>query len=109
MIITGIGDEAAGSIDEQIKAHQQLGWKWIEMRGVEVEGFPKGNFHEIPPEAFARAFQLVLPDGRALAALRDGKLVAWDPDGGDEPRVLVAEGPVLLALSPDLNLSFLTP
>ena len=38
MILTGIGDEAAGGIDGQIKAHQQLGWKWIEMRGVEVPG-----------------------------------------------------------------------
>lgn len=52
MIITGIGDEAANTIDGQIKAHQQLGWKWIEMRGVEVPGFAKANFHEIPEAAF---------------------------------------------------------
>ena len=52
MIITGIGDEAASTIDEQIKAHQALGWKTIEMRGVEVPGFPKANFHEIPDAAF---------------------------------------------------------
>jgi sugar phosphate isomerase/epimerase len=52
MIITGIGDEAANSIDGQIKAHQQLGWKTIEMRGVEVPGFAKANFHEIPDAAF---------------------------------------------------------
>ena len=52
MIITGIGDEAAGGIDGQIKAHQTLGWKWIEMRGVEVPGFPKSNFHDLPDAAF---------------------------------------------------------
>ena len=52
MILTGIGDEAAGSIDGQIKAHQQLGWKWIEMRGVEVPGYPKANFHDLPDAAF---------------------------------------------------------
>ncbi len=52
MIITGIGDEAASSIDGQIKAHQQLGWKTIEMRGVEVPGYAKANFHEIPNAAF---------------------------------------------------------
>ena len=52
MFITGIGDEAAGGIDGQIKAHQTLGWKTIEMRGVEVPGYPKGNFHEIPDAAF---------------------------------------------------------
>jgi sugar phosphate isomerase/epimerase len=52
MIITGIGDEAASTIDGQIKAQQTLGWKTIEMRGVEVPGFPKANFHEIPDAAF---------------------------------------------------------
>ena len=52
MILTGIGDEAAASIDGQIKAHQQLGWKWIEMRGVEVPGFAKANFHDLPDAAF---------------------------------------------------------
>src|SRR6266436_836909 len=52
MILTGIGDEAANSIDGQIQATQQLGWNQIEMRGVEVPGFPKANFHEIPDKAF---------------------------------------------------------
>ncbi len=52
MILTGIGDEAGSTIDQQIKAHQQLGWNTIEMRGVEVPGFPKSNFHEIPDAAF---------------------------------------------------------
>lgn len=52
MIITGIGDEAANTIDGQIKAHQALGWKTIEMRGVEVPGYAKANFHEIPDAAF---------------------------------------------------------
>jgi sugar phosphate isomerase/epimerase len=52
MIITGIGDEAANGIDGQIRAHQALGWKTIEMRGVEVPGFAKANFHEIPDAAF---------------------------------------------------------
>jgi len=52
MILTGIGDEAANGLEGQIKAHQQLGWKWIEMRGVEIPGFPKANFHDIPDAAF---------------------------------------------------------
>ncbi len=55
MIITGIGDEAANGIDVQIRAHQALGWKTIEMRGVEVPGFAKANFHEIPDAAFDMA------------------------------------------------------
>jgi len=52
MDLMGIGDEGANTIDGQIKAAQELGWKWIEMRGVEVPGFDKANLHEIPDAAF---------------------------------------------------------
>jgi sugar phosphate isomerase/epimerase len=52
MILTGIGDEAGNTIDAQIQAVQELGWKTLEMRGVEVPGFPKANFHDIPDAAF---------------------------------------------------------
>lgn len=52
MELMGIGDEGANTIDGQIKAAKELGWKWIEMRGVEVPGFDKANLHEIPDAAF---------------------------------------------------------
>ena len=39
-------------MDAQIKATRELGWKHVEMRAVEVPGFPKGNFHDIPDKAF---------------------------------------------------------
>jgi sugar phosphate isomerase/epimerase len=52
MKLMGIGDEAANSIDGQIQATQELGWKYIEPRGVEVPGFAKANFHDIPDAAF---------------------------------------------------------
>ena len=52
MILTGIGDEAGNTIDAQIAATKELGWKFIEARGVEVPGFPKANFHDIPDKAF---------------------------------------------------------
>jgi len=52
MILTGIGDEGASSIDGQIQATRELGWNQIEMRGVEVPGYPKANLHEIPDAAF---------------------------------------------------------
>jgi sugar phosphate isomerase/epimerase len=52
MILTGIGDEAGAKLDAQINATKELGWKHIEMRFVEVEGFPKGNVHDIPDKAF---------------------------------------------------------
>ena len=52
MELMGIGDEGANTIDGQIKAAKELGWRWIEMRGVEVPGFDKANLHEIPDAAF---------------------------------------------------------
>ena len=63
MILTGIGDEAGNTIAAQIRAAQELGWKHLEMRGVEVPGFPKANFHDIPDKAFEVALgQLVDAD-----------------------------------------------
>lgn len=52
MILTGIGDEAGNRIETQIKATLELGWAHIEARNVEVEGFKKGNLHDIPEAAF---------------------------------------------------------
>jgi sugar phosphate isomerase/epimerase len=52
MQLMGIGDEAGGQLASQIAATKTLGWKFIEMRGVEVPGFAKANFHEIPEAAF---------------------------------------------------------
>jgi len=57
MILTGIGDEAANSLDGQIRAVRDLGWNQLEMRGVEVPGFAKANFHDIPDEAFDLALR----------------------------------------------------
>jgi len=47
MYLTGFADEASGSIDAQIRATKELGWKNIESRGVEG-----GNIHDIPDESF---------------------------------------------------------
>lgn len=52
MILCGIGDEAGNSLGSQIQATQELGWKHLEMRNVQVDGFPKANLHEIPDAAF---------------------------------------------------------
>jgi len=52
MILTGIGDEGANTIDGQVGATQELGWRCIEMRGVEAPGFTKANLHDIPDAAF---------------------------------------------------------
>ena len=52
MELMGIADEASPSIDGQIRATKELGWKWIEARFAEVNGFEKGPVHDIPDEAF---------------------------------------------------------
>jgi sugar phosphate isomerase/epimerase len=52
MILMGIGDEAGNSLDSQIGATRDLDWQNVEMRGVEVPGFAKANFHDIPDKAF---------------------------------------------------------
>jgi sugar phosphate isomerase/epimerase len=49
---SGIGDEAANRIDDQIRAIKALGWTNLEARNVEVPGYPKGNIHDIPDAAF---------------------------------------------------------
>jgi len=52
MKFMGIGDEAGNLVDTQIGATCDLGWQSIEMRGVEVPGVAKANFHDIPDKAF---------------------------------------------------------
>lgn len=52
MFFTGIGDEAGALLSSQIAAVRDLGWNQLEMRGVQVPGFAKGNFHDIPDAAF---------------------------------------------------------
>jgi sugar phosphate isomerase/epimerase len=66
MILTGIGDEAANSLDGQIRAIKELGWKHLEMRGVEVPGFTKANFHDIPDAAFDLAMRCLEDAGVAV-------------------------------------------
>jgi len=52
MFLTGIGDEAANALGGQIKVCRELDWRQIEMRGVEVSGHAKANFHDISEPAF---------------------------------------------------------
>ncbi|HEY5911041.1 MAG TPA: TIM barrel protein [Verrucomicrobiae bacterium] len=52
MKFMGIGDEAANSLNGQIEATRELNWGHLEMRGVEVPGYSKANFHDIPDAAF---------------------------------------------------------
>ncbi|AHF91082.1 xylose isomerase [Opitutaceae bacterium TAV5] len=51
---TGFADEVAPDIDVQIEVTRELSWRAIELRKVGVPGFPVGNLHDIPDEAFDR-------------------------------------------------------
>lgn len=68
MHLMGIGDEAGSSLDSQIAATKALGWKHIEIRVVEVPGFPKGNLHDIPDEAFDRVLAKLEENGLSIYA-----------------------------------------
>jgi sugar phosphate isomerase/epimerase len=49
MYLTGFADEASASIDVQIKATKELGWKWIESRNIDGK-----NIHDIADADFDR-------------------------------------------------------
>ena len=59
----GIGDEAGNPLAVQIKATKALGWRHIEMRNVEVPGFPSGNVHDIPEAAFETLVETLAAEG----------------------------------------------
>lgn len=57
MIFTGIGDEAGNSLASQIAATQELGWRHLEARNIEIPEHPKANLHDLPDAAFERAVE----------------------------------------------------
>ena len=63
MILTGIGDEAGPALDAQIRATQELDWRWIEARAVEVAGHSKDNLHELCEAAFDSAVRKLEASG----------------------------------------------
>src|SRR6185369_10090390 len=58
MYFTGFADEAAHSIDNQIKATKELGWRFIESR--KVDG---ANIHDINDEAFEQVYAKLQASG----------------------------------------------
>ena len=53
----GIGDEAGQSLQSQIEATLELGWRHLEPRNVTVPGFPKANLHDLPEPAFEQVVE----------------------------------------------------
>lgn len=52
---TGISDEAGQSIEIQIKAHKELGWEYMELRGVDGE-----NITMMSDEKFERIYEKIV-------------------------------------------------
>lgn len=86
----GIGDEAANGIDGQIQAAQELGWKYLEPRGVEVPGFAKANFHDIPDAAFDLAVKR-LEDAGIQVYCFGSTVMNWAKKLADPFEVTLAE------------------
>jgi sugar phosphate isomerase/epimerase len=90
MILTGIGDEAGVRLDAQIQAAKELGWKHLELRVVEVPGFDKGNFHDIPDKAFDVAVNRLQKEGIGVYCF--GSAIAnWGKKLADPFDITVAE------------------
>jgi sugar phosphate isomerase/epimerase len=90
MKLMGIGDEAASTIDGQISATRESGWKCIEMRAVEVPGYPKANFHDIPDAAFDLAAQKLESAGIEVYCLGSA-VMNWAKKAGDPFDITLAE------------------
>ncbi len=90
MILTGIGDEAASTLDGQLEATRELGWNCLEMRGVEVPGFEKANFHDAPDAAFDLAVRRLEDTGLGVYCF-GSTIMNWARRLGDPFELTLAE------------------
>jgi sugar phosphate isomerase/epimerase len=90
MLLTGIGDEGANDLDGQLRATQELNWQHLEMRGVEVPGFPKANFHDLPDAAFDEAVRR-LEDARIGVYCFGSTIMNWARKVDDPFELTLAE------------------
>jgi sugar phosphate isomerase/epimerase len=90
MILTGIGDEAGNSLASQIAATQELGWKHIEARNIEIPGFQKANLHDIPDPAFDQAVALLQEAGIQIICF-GSTIMNWAKTVADPFDVTLAE------------------
>lgn len=87
--LTGIADEAGASLNIQIDAHRQLGWRSIEARVVEIQGV-KGNLHEIPDAAFDQVVAVLQEAGMGVCGF--GSLIGnWAKKITDDFSITEAE------------------
>ncbi len=90
MKLTGIADEAGTGIDTQIRAHKELGWNTIESRFIEVPGYEKGAFHDIPDQAFDIAVEQLEAAGMGVCGV--GSTIAnWAHSIRDDFQITIDE------------------
>ena len=90
MKFMGIGDEAGASLDSQLAATRELGWKFIEMRAVEMPGHSKANFHDLPDAAFDSAVKQLEQSGVHVYCFGSA-IMNWAKKVGDPFEVTLAE------------------
>jgi len=66
MILCGIGDEAGNSLSSQLQATQELGWRHLEARNIQVPGFPRANLHDLPEPAFEQVCEMIASTGISI-------------------------------------------
>ena len=90
MKLMGIGDEAAAALDGQIQATQELGWRDLELRGVEIPGYAKANFHDLTDPAFDLAVQQLESTGLGVYCF-GSTIMNWSKPVGDPFDLTLAE------------------
>ena len=90
MIITGISDEAAASLEGQVQATEALNWRHLEVRAVEVTGCAKANLHDIPDEAFDTVVRRLERAGLGVYCFGSA-IMNWSKRAGDPFDITLAE------------------
>ncbi len=67
MFFSGISDEAGQGIETQIKAHQELGWTYLELRGID-----KVNLAEVTDAVFDTVYGKVSDAGMKVSCFSSG-------------------------------------
>jgi len=89
-ILTGISDEAGSSLEAQILATRELGWRHLELRAVEIPGFAKANVHDLPEQAFDALLRRLDAEGLGVYCLASN-IMNWEKTLRDPFDITLAE------------------
>jgi len=85
MFFSGISDEAGRSIDKQIEAHLELGWEYMELRGIEGV-----NLTQLPEDQFDKVYGKVTEAGLKVSCFASG-IANWARPITCDPQADIAE------------------